>query len=347
MELYVLNKDMQAIHLLDTFESLLWTERYYECGDFEISSPASIELLKTFEKENYLWSKDSDTVMIIEDLEISSDQDKGTLFSVTGRSLESILERRIVWNPTVLTGNLQDGIEKLLNENVISPTIQERKIENFLFEQSADEQITKLTVEAEYDGDNLYEVIQTLCKTNSVGFKVVINDKNQFVFKLYSGVDRSYNQNEVPYVLFSPKFDNIINSNYLESNKTLKTVALVVDGKEDKRKTVVVEAEGDAKTNLERRELYVSSSVSSDESDVISKMKETGKVELTKNTITKTFEGEVESTQLYVYGEDFFIGDIVQVVNEYEVEAKTRVVEVVTSQTLEENKIYPTFETVI
>lgn len=76
-------------------------------------------------------------------------------------------------------------------------------------------------------------------------------------------------------------------------------------------------------------------------------MKETGKVELTKNTITKTFEGEVESTQLYVYGEDFFIGDIVQVVNEYEVEAKTRVVEVVTSQTLEENKIYPTFETVI
>ena len=30
MELYVLNKDMQAIHLLDTFESLLWTERYYE-----------------------------------------------------------------------------------------------------------------------------------------------------------------------------------------------------------------------------------------------------------------------------------------------------------------------------
>ena len=76
-------------------------------------------------------------------------------------------------------------------------------------------------------------------------------------------------------------------------------------------------------------------------------MKETGKVELTKNTITKTFEGEVESTQLYVYGEDFLIGDIVQVVNEYEVEAKTRVVEVVTSQTLEENKIYPTFETVI
>ena len=203
MELYVLNKDMQAIHLLDTFESLLWTERYYECGDFEISSPASIELLKTFEKENYLWSKDSDTVMIIEDLEISSDQDKGTLFSVTGRSLESILERRIVWNPTVLTGNLQDGIEKLLNENVISPTIQERKIENFLFERSADEQITKLTVGAEYDGDNLYEVIQTLCKTNSVGFKVVINDKNQFIFKLYAGVDRSYNQNEVPYVLFS------------------------------------------------------------------------------------------------------------------------------------------------
>ncbi len=346
MELYVLNKDMQAIHLLDTFESLLWTERYYECGDFEISAPASITLLKMFEKENYLWSKDSDTVMIIEDLEISSDSEDGNMFIVTGRSLESILDRRIIWYHTVLTGNLQDAIEKILNDNVISPSNSKRKIDGFIFERSNDELITSLTVDVELEGETVYEVIQTLCQTNSIGFRVYLNNDNQFVFKLYAGVDRSYDQNKLPYVLFSPKFDNILNSNYLESNKTLKTVALVVDGDESNRREVVVEAECGAGYGLDRREIFVSASVSSEESDYTSQMTEAGKEELAQNTATKTFEGEVESTQLFVYGEDFFIGDIVQIVNEYEVEAKTRVVEIVRSQTLEGITIYPTFETV-
>lgn len=346
MELYVLNRDFQAIHLLDTFESLLWTERYYECGDFEITAPASTKLLRTFVKENYLWSKDSDSVMIIEDLEISSDTEEGALFTVTGRSLESILERRIVWKPTVLSGNLQDAIKKLLDENIISPSIADRKISNFIFETSVDEKVTNLTVNLEVDGETLYEVIMTLCQTNHIGFKISLNDDNQFVFKLYAGVDRSYDQDDVPYVLFSPSFDNIINSNYLESNKTLKTVVLVVDGDENGRNEVVVECENGAGSGLDRRETYVSTSVSSDEGNVTALMTEAGREELEANKITKTFEGEVESTLLYKYGEDFFMGDIVQIVNEYEVEAKTRVVEVLRSQTLDGVQIYPTFETV-
>ncbi len=51
--------------------------------------------------------------------------------------------------------------------------------------------------------------------------------KKQFVFELYAGFDRSYDQTENPYVIFSPKFENIINSNYIESKASLKTVTLV------------------------------------------------------------------------------------------------------------------------
>lgn len=346
LELYILNRDFQAIHLLDTFESLLWTERYYECGDFEITSPASVQLLRTFEKENYLWSKDSNMVMIIEDIEISSDTEEGTLFMVKGRSLESILDRRIIWNKTTLTGNLQNAIHKILNENVISPSDSERRISNFIFEASDDPLVTEKTVELECDGETIYEVIQTLCQTNELGFRVLLNNDNQFVFQLYAGADRSYDQDTNPYVLFSPKFENIINSNYLESNKTLKTVALVVDDSGDIRTELIVECDTGAGRELDRREIQVAVSISSEEGNVTAKMEEAGREELKENKATKTFEGEVESTQLFVYGEDFFMGDIVQIVNEYEVEAKTRVVEIVRSQTLEGMTIYPTFETV-
>lgn len=346
MELYVLKRDFQAIHLLDTFESLLWTERYYEYGDFEITAPASIQLLKIFEKENYLWTKDSNAVMIIEDLEISSDPEEGTMFIVTGRSLESILDRRIVWNKTKLTGNLQNAVKKILDENVISPSDSDRKISNFIFEFSDDPLVTAKTVNLECDGETVYEIIQLLCQTNELGFRVYLNDNNQFVFKLYAGADRSYDQDTNPYVLFSPKFENIINSNYLESNKTLKTVALVVNDGSEGRTELIVECDTGAGTELDRREIYVSASVSTDESDYTEQMEEAGREELKANKATKTFEGEVESTQLFVYGEDFYMGDIVQIVNEYEVEAKTRVVEILRSQTLEGLQLYPTFETV-
>ena len=81
-----------------------------------------------------------------------------------------------------------------------------------------------------------------------------MNDKKQFVFKLYAGADRTYAQTENPYVVFSPKFENIANSNYLESKKEYKNVALVAgEGEGAERKTTSV-GEG---SGLERRELFV------------------------------------------------------------------------------------------
>ena len=164
---------------------------------------------------------------MLSDLQITSDTEDGNHVTVTGRSLESILDRRIVWGQKLLSGNLQNGIKTLLNENVISPSDSNRKIPNFIFKESIDPAITKLKLEAQYTGDNLYDVIQKICEEQGIGFKITLNDKKQFVFELYAGFDRSYDQTENPYVIFSPKFENIINSNYIESKASLKTVTLV------------------------------------------------------------------------------------------------------------------------
>lgn len=358
MELWVLNSDLQAIHLMDTFESLIWTERYYACGDFEVHSSVTDVLRNALVADNYLWSKDSEHVMIIEDIQIESDVEDGGVFTVTGRSLESILERRIVYFKTVLTGSLQDGIERLLNENAISPSDPARTIPNLVFERSDDNYIKALTVDATFYGEDLYEVIQGLCEANKLGFKIVLNANNQFVFKLYVGTDRSYDQMNTPYVIFSPQFDNIINSNYLESKKTLKTFALIAGSeKEDgSRTTVTTSRNSGAGTGLNRREMFVDGGGISTTDDAGKDLTEAvykslltqkGREELALNIATQTFEGEVETSRLFQYGEDFFKGDIVQVTNEYGVEAKTRIVEFVISQDVNGIDTYPTFETVI
>lgn len=137
-----------------------------------------------------------------EKIQITSDTEDGNHVTVTGRSLESILDRRIVWGQKLLSGNLQNGIKTLLNENVISPSDSNRKIPNFIFKESTDPAITKLKLEAQYTGDNLYDVIQKICEEQGIGFKITLNDEKQFVFELYAGSDRSYDQTENPTLYF-------------------------------------------------------------------------------------------------------------------------------------------------
>lgn len=352
MDLLVLNKSLDVIAIVDVYESIIWTERYYEYGDFELYTAMTQDLLNYIKTDNYIQRVGSDRVMIIEEIRIDTDSETGNHITITGRSLESILDRRVIWSQTTISGNLQNGIKKLINENIISPSKEERKISNFIFKDSTDSQITGLTVEAQYTGDNLYDVISKVCEEKSIGFKVSLNENKQFVFELYAGADRSYEQTNYPYVVFSPNFDNIINSNYLESKENLKNVALVGgEGEGTARKYLAI---GNT-SGLDRRELFVDArDISSEGEDgetltteqYNELLKQRGNEYLADYTDLVFFEGAVETNIMYKYGVDFFDGDIVQIANEYGHEAKVRILEVVISENEEGNSVYPTFKTI-
>lgn len=352
MEIYVLNTNFESVAVVDEFESLIWTDRYDEAGDFELYMSMDKRLLEYLRKDYYLWNADSEHMMIIEGINIVSDVEEGNKLIVTGRSLESILDRRIIWGQKVVKGLLQEVIHTLLNECIISPEISERAIDNFIFVESVDPKITGLTIDTQYTGDNLYDVIQTLCKKNNIGFKIVLNDSNQFEFSLYCGEDRSYEQSDNPYVIFSPDFENIINSNYLESNKVMKNVTLVAgEGEGAARKTKTVGSH----IGLTRRELFTDArDISSDigdgqtltDAEYYEQLEQRGTDSLSEYKEVVSFEGEVEATRMFKYGEDFFIGDIVQIANEYGHEGQACISEFVMSQSESGISMYPTFKTI-
>jgi hypothetical protein len=355
MDIFVLDESFQTIAVFDEFESLIWTDRYNKCGDFEIYGPATEEMLSVFVADRYLWLKGARNLMIVEDRKIESDEDNHDKITVTGRSLDSILDRRIILGQKVLTGNFQNAINTLLTENVISPTDTTRAIPNFIFEASTDTRITALTIDAQYNFDNLYEAIQKLCEEKNVGFEVVLNGSNQFVFRLYLGTDRSYAQSTNPYVVFSPSYDNLINSSYIESKKTLKTVSIVGgEGEGSARKTATASATSGAGTGLSRREMFVDASDVSSTIDggtltdeqYSAQLVEKGSAELANNVATKTFEGKVEATRSWIYGTDYFMGDIVQIVNEQGIESTSRITELIHSQDSTGTSVYPTFSTI-
>lgn len=351
MEIMVLNTNFQSIFVADRFKSLIWTDRYNAYGDFEMYFSMDSSLLQFIQPDNYLWMDESEHCMIIEDISIETDVEDGNHLKVTGRSLESILERRIIWGQKDLLGSLQDGIESLLNENIISPAIADRRIANFVFSESEDTVITGLTVDSQYTGTDLYSVIEKLCKKNNLGFKIVLNSDNQFVFSLYRGADRSYAQTNNPYVVFSPNFENIINSNYFVSKASYRNVTLVAgEGEGSARKTQVV----GSGSGLDRRELFtdardVSSNVDGgtlSNADYLAKLTSRGTENLEEYTEITAFEGEVEATRLFKYGTDFFIGDIIQIENEYGNTGEAYVSELITSQNETGIQRFPTFKTV-
>lgn len=349
MDLYIANTEFENIFVLDSYNSLIWTDRYNSYGDFEIYTNMNISLLEYLKQDYYIRRYDSEYVMIIEKILIKSDVEEGDKLTVSGRSLESILDRRIIWGQKTVTGNLQDAIETLLNENIISPSKPERKIDNFIFEESTDEIITSLTIDAQYVGDNLYDVIKKICEERSIGFKITLNDNNQFVFKLYSGVDRSYEQTDNPYVVFSPSFDNLLSTNYMESKSSYKNVSLVGgEGEGSARKFTAV---GNS-SGMDRRELFSdASSISSEQEDGTTLsdaeytylLRQKGNEDLAENAVVVSMDGEAETQIMFKYGEDFYNGDIVQVIDAYGHDVRARVYEIVTSEDESGFSVYPTF----
>lgn len=351
MECLVLNKNFESILVLDSFESLIWTDRYNKYGDFEIYMPASIEIFDYLKEDYYLYNPDSEHMMIIEDTAIKSDSDDGDHLIINGRSLESLLYRRIIWKQTNLSGNFQNGLKQLIYDAIIDPEDESRKIPNFIFEESTDERITSLELEAQYTGDNLYDVISSNCIDKKIGFKIILNDDNQFVFSLYSGEDRSFSQDSNPFVIFSPNFENIINSDYKKTRNEYRNVTLIAgEGEGVDRKTSVI---GNV-SGIDRRELFTDARDISSKTDdgtltneqYIEKLNQRGIEELKKYEEDEVFEGKVETTQMFVYKKDFFIGDIVQLANGYGMEARSRISEMIFSQDENGESVYPTFEIV-
>lgn len=367
MDFMVLDKNYDAIALIDTFMSAIWTVRYNEAGDFELETPVRVDYLKAMEIGNYLWYQNSDRIMVIETVEIDSDSEEGPKLLVSGRSLESILDRRIIATADTISGNFQQVVFQILQNEVIKSAVN-RRIPNFTLKTSTDTRITSINLEVGPRGENCYDYICTLCQEYKIGWRLLPKGSGGFEFELYVGEDHSYDQNERPYVVFSPTFENLLSSNYIKSYKAYKNAVYSVGtyqkevvtstNEETGEQTVTYEeteitvwgfSEDAEPTGLSRREIFADNGGVNDgeqggeaESwNAINKQK--GLSELSSHQTTTAFEGDLEATRQYTYGIDFTIGDIVQVENEYGITGTVYISEIVISQDTSGLQITPTF----
>ena len=374
MDLIVYDKQFNPLKLVDIYDSLIWTERLYSPGDFELVVRPSTEALQLFAEGNYVWNREAKEqyvenseekilrkLMIIEKNELQTDPEEGNKLIVSGRSLESILDRRIVWKQTEINSAFQTAVQRLLNENIINPDSAHggtnRKILNFKFVSSTDPIVTALTLKAQYTGDVLLDVLNNNCKEFKIGYRIELDDDNKFVFQLYAGKDRSYNQTANTYVCFRSEFDNLLNSNYKHSMDEYKNITHIGGEGEGTDRIYANYFVGNSEpSGLDRKELFTDArdlskstynedgtekTLSDAEYEAI--LKERGTEKLAECKITTEFEAEIETTQQYKFKEDFDLGDKVQIVNEYGIEGVALITEVVRSVDQDGFKTYPAF----
>ncbi len=174
-------------------------------------------------------------------------------------------------------------------------------------------------------------------------------------FSLYAGVDRSYDQTTNAYVAFTSNLQNLLNADYIESSRSLKTACLVAGsaGVGNIKTTSTIYAPGASSlSGLARKELYFEASISRNtpdgelsEADYVLALEGRGKEELAKYIYLKSFDGEIDTT-MYNYGDEFGMGDILQIADDYGHETDSRVIEMTYSQDEAGSSVYPTFETI-
>ena len=348
MDIYVYNSNLERIGLIDVYQSLIWTKRYYQLGDFELYIHASTGLFEILQKDNILVREDDDSLMVIEHIEITTDVETGNYIIVSGRSIESYLSRRIVRYQINIDNTVENAIRQLIDENAINTKDNYRVIPNLTLGTA---QGFADTLKMQITYDNLCDCVISLCQSYRYGFKIVL-ENNKLVFNLYQGVDHSYSQNTNPYVTFSPEFDNLINSHYVTNKQEYKNYAYVFgEGEGSKRSIRAVSLKaGHTPSGLDLHELYV------DAKDLTTNDGEIGTREygellytrgiekLNESKETIAFEGEVNSNLSYQYKKDYNLGDIVQITNEYGITTKARITEIIESESDSGTELVPTFE---
>ena len=349
MIIHVLDTSLEVIGIIEDYYSLVWAERYYVCGDFELELPITYNNSPLIQFGNFLHIDNSDMIMIIQDIK-SSTGESNTNIVVKGDSAESILKRRVLLNPVNIFGDAEEEMYAIIFDNITSPMNFKRRIELFKFTLPTPTLLG--TIDEQFDIQTVYDVITTICKSVGYGFRLVREFQvvdYRLAFTIYEGKNRSFWQSENTAVIFSDNFDNVISSSfYLSEKGKVNLVSVTTDDEIFPITEVVAYYETENPEELDRFEDFLITSINRDlgdgedpltDTEVLSIIRTRGRAIISDKKTVGILEGDFDIFGNFKYGVDFFMGDIVQCHIEGKYES-ARIIEMVQSYSTEGEKFY-------
>lgn len=360
MELLTLDTNYQPANLVEQYSSLIWTERYFSTGDFRLTTGEIGRMIKALPLESVVSIRESTVPMVVEVHKIEKKKGQAALLTVTGRSFESVLERRAAVKTAVPSGPRISWIEargkqsdaayqairQIIGDEARGPLAAQLPI------NSPNDALSMidLILPADYDNapavvnnyeikpGNLYTSARELMTINHRGMKAIrpALGFNKIGIEIYNGADLTND------VVFDAKFDQFDESTYLLSYAGSANWAYVFSNTASQTVSKTASPEP---TELDRRVLYLD--VTSEQATNTPEARNTrGLIELYKFNNTALFDGHISEQVAAGYNRDYFLGDIVRLDGEFGLSQNVRVSEFIRSDDNTGSKAYPTFEAV-
>lgn len=347
MELYVYSSRMVLQGLIEKVTSLIWTRRYWSCGEFKLLVPFTEDHARLLVKYNIVMKRGDTEAAEIQYVNISKNSQGLEEIEVQGRFIISWIGKRIIRNQVITTTDTQSILYRIVNENVISTTDAARKIPNVALYDDADTEAGIIEYVSE-PFTNALHACETAAKSAKLGFRMITDVMGRHYFSVYKGRNLTVDQNDNPPCVFSEEFDNIVEQEYTNSVENLKSTAYV--GGEEKEGVVRKVAEvGDRAAGLNRNEVYIDAAdimqeyendegetVTLTDAQYLSLLAFRGTSELEQYAETLAFSSKVNTHANLKYREDYDLGDRVTCINKkWGIKINVRITEI--TETYQQN----------
>jgi hypothetical protein len=369
VDLYTCGADLQPSKAVNSFSSLVWTERYSQAGDVVVTAPATDENYALLIEDTFLRVSDSREVMLLDDISIKKD-----VITAKGSSILQFFSNR----PFRETWDEQGKGLLLTNTQIfraiwtvisyaINPGLMSQGVAIGTDMAGADVFDDLVVLPGSPDGYNdfyslvvprgdVYTVIRTLADNDGLGLRLYTKADHTpgLEFSVYRGVDRTTSQtNNIPVVL-DPNDGDLTDVETLRSKKTYKNVCYVYPSDiVDASQVAVAYVDGSKYLNrfMRRSMTITASNVKVADYATLDQLKQALMMEglnaLINNNYVKMVDGKMGLGSKYVYGRDYRMGDIVELRNHAgNVKTPARVTEYIRSQDSNGVSAYPTLSVI-
>lgn len=381
MEILLLDKLFRADDIVEEFESLVWTERFAECGDFVLTVQDSVRMRLAFYEGRFLKLADSNEIMIVETRESSNG-----ILKLSGESLISIFKSRIArntftsaetyWTITNTPGRICSTLVRemvapvgsfMTANSVVANGVRET-LSGILIDDRSQSSMdtTTYTVAIEY-GD-LFAAVKKLSDTYGFGFYMRLaspdannNQPASFYFSTYDGIDRTTgNPTTTPVIQFSSAMDSLADTKELRSISGYKNVCYAwapnVAAAQTANYVGVAYSNSRAPniTDFERRTMMINCddintadlSTAAAQTAFRSLLGRRAANALANNNYVRMVDGEIVPQSAFKYNQDYTLGDIIELRSESFTATTARVTEYIRSYDAQGIKTYPTLSVI-
>jgi hypothetical protein len=297
--------------------------------------------------------RDSDVPMLVENHKIEKSLKGAPKITTTGRSFETILDRRTTINKplgggqaikawTSVQKTAVDAAYDVMNQVVTQglSSIKDKIPEIVIHAPIRPPGYSAPSTNQNYQVDpgDLYAWVLQQIQADNYGIRAVRPSDpstTTISIEIYSGVDRTKE------VVFDARFDQFDNSTHLLSYLTWKNVDQVTGATDSLEVT-----DGGDYSGLNRRVTYFDGTqlaTGAPSATLTNMLQNLGTVDLAKQLQTALFSGEVSRQLGNLYGKDYFLGDTVKLTGDYGLSQFVQISEFIRSEDNNGEKAYPTF----